>query len=580
MVLLFIVIFLILSSALAYAFVYPTCDGDPYIWPAASMTLKRAPISFPDGSIQTEKLVAAEAGWDTISTTYFEFNDALDEDNTIWFGFGGSEVGFGDVDGDPIAFTSIDFNCIAGHGWIGSADIIFDSSVVWDISTPDPREIPPFTLKFLALHELGHALGLGHVNSPVDTITLMIRTGHFSSYPGISFQRERPHGDDRAGIKFLYPDPRNPIKDIAAFNFKLNDDQSDIKLVDSLVARYDGRQGICPHDDYDIAINFNVVNNGDIAFEYDLAYYLSEDLNYDESDLLLDVDRVESGSGAGSYTTSFWKQFKLPERAWQSWRGVYYHVLVYADYRDEIDEARETNNVVAVPGSFWTARRDECPYWDPAAETVVYGDDDYDGTMDDVDNCLFIPNPNQRDRDGDGRGDACDDDIDGEGIQNNYDNCPFQSNPWQQDADLDSIGDACDDSDFDKILDRADNCPHTYNPYQEFGRYYSLQEIGNACDDRDDFDEDGVLNENDNCPININPTQSDNDGDSQGDACDSNDDDDAVLDELDLCPFVADDGWDNDGDHMGNVCDNCPATANTRQLDSDGDGVGDACDSG
>ena len=60
----------------------------------------------------------------------------------------------------------------------------------------------------------------------------------------------------------------------------------------------------------------------------------------------------------------------------------------------------------------------------------------------------------------------------------------------------------------------------------------------------------------DNCRRHPNPDQKDTDGDTYGDACDSDDDDDYDLDHV----------------------DNCPLTPNPDQADADGDGIGDACD--
>jgi hypothetical protein len=50
-----------------------------------------------------------------------------------------------------------------------------------------------------------------------------------------------------------------------------------------------------------------------------------------------------------------------------------------------------------------------------------------------------------------------------------------------------------------------------------------------------DTDGDGVPNANDNCPSTANPGQANHDGDSQGDACDPDDDNDSVLDDDDRC---------------------------------------------
>jgi uncharacterized repeat protein (TIGR01451 family) len=55
-------------------------------------------------------------------------------------------------------------------------------------------------------------------------------------------------------------------------------------------------------------------------------------------------------------------------------------------------------------------------------------------------------------------------------------------------------------------------------------------------------------------------------------------DGDAVLDDIDNCPYHYNPGQvDSDGDGWGDVCDNC-ALWNPDQSDTDGDGVGDECD--
>ncbi|HYF13200.1 MAG TPA: putative metal-binding motif-containing protein, partial [Candidatus Paceibacterota bacterium] len=104
---------------------------------------------------------------------------------------------------------------------------------------------------------------------------------------------------------------------------------------------------------------------------------------------------------------------------------------------------------------------------------------------------------------------------------------------------------------------------------------------------------DGVNNTADNCPQVANPNQANNDGDSQGDACDADDDNDTVSDSADNCPLVANTSQaNNDGDTQGDPCDadddndgvadpndNCELTANSDQANRDGDSLGDACDS-
>jgi Ca2+-binding RTX toxin-like protein len=54
-----------------------------------------------------------------------------------------------------------------------------------------------------------------------------------------------------------------------------------------------------------------------------------------------------------------------------------------------------------------------------------------------------------------------------------------------------------------------------------------------------DADLDGVPTGSDNCPSVANPDQANHDADPDGDACDLNDDDDAIVDSSDQCPILA-----------------------------------------
>lgn len=82
-------------------------------------------------------------------------------------------------------------------------------------------------------------------------------------------------------------------------------------------------------------------------------------------------------------------------------------------------------------------------------------------------------------------------------------------------------GVAARDIDGDGASDRSDNCPTVANSNQA-DTFGSLG-VGDACEapPNPDSDSDGIANLRDNCAAHFNPKQTDSDGDSQGDACDT-----------------------------------------------------------
>ena len=82
------------------------------------------------------------------------------------------------------------------------------------------------------------------------------------------------------------------------------------------------------------------------------------------------------------------------------------------------------------------------------------------------------------------------------------------------------------DEDGDGSLRPVDNCPTTPNAGQA-NVVHPATSIGDACEDPD---LDGVYDATDNCPDTANAGQANFDGDSRGDVCDIDDDNDGVSD--------------------------------------------------
>jgi YVTN family beta-propeller protein len=162
-------------------------------------------------------------------------------------------------------------------------------------------------------------------------------------------------------------------------------------------------------------------------------------------------------------------------------------------------------------------------------------------------------------------------DLDNDGVSDTQDNCPRIANPGQEDWNENGVGDVCEDSDGDDWLDSIDNCPGISNSEQDDD---DLDGVGNACDNCL-----AAANGINEAAIPGVGNQTDTDGDSIGDACDSNDDNDTVPDDSDNCQFTANSLQTNsDTDNFGDACDNCQTVDNNDQTDSDNDGLGNACD--
>jgi uncharacterized delta-60 repeat protein len=107
---------------------------------------------------------------------------------------------------------------------------------------------------------------------------------------------------------------------------------------------------------------------------------------------------------------------------------------------------------------------------------------------------------------------------------------------------------------------------------------------------QNDVDSDNATDETDNCVGVQNPDQANNDGDTQGDACDADDDNDGTPDSSDAFPKNGAESADTDGDGIGNNADGDDDNDGTpdgsdafplnpaESLDTDRDGIGNNAD--
>ena len=167
--------------------------------------------------------------------------------------------------------------------------------------------------------------------------------------------------------------------------------------------------------------------------------------------------------------------------------------------------------------------------------SIIYPDRDFDG-FPNVNDAFPLDAAESIDTDSDGTGNNADTDDDGDGVPDTADGYALISLGALLDTDSDGFPNECDE-----------DCLAT----------------GMTADSDDDND--GVEDTSDAFPLDASETA---DSDSDG-----------VGDNSDAFPNDATESLDSDSDSVGDNADNCPSLSNSDQLNTDGDTEGDACDS-
>lgn len=187
----------LLIGAATQAFPYAWWEfmGTPWHWHSGGTTMYLHPVSFVSGSSWTNNMTGATQDWTNVIASPLTYSWTIQSRDINNHGDGYNAVAFvrNGCEWSGIAYVRTYF--LSAH--LKDTDIWFDADCQgWVPSNPTMEEnvfAQGLSFRNVAQHELGHALGLNHEFS---TVSIM-------NYGALVY--ERLQGDDKNGIRFLYP---------------------------------------------------------------------------------------------------------------------------------------------------------------------------------------------------------------------------------------------------------------------------------------------------------------------------------------------------------------------------------------
>ena len=352
---------LLFAHSFAHGYSYWACDGTKVDWNSDTVTIRAGAVTFAEGDPYRTALAWVISRLNQ-NPSDFEFNlsygdtslSRSNDQNEIWASTNPDYLQDEET-GDWYPAVAWTRRTCGSNPRIIESDVVFNADRTWTSGTTKwsmtayGGSARPF--RTTAMHELGHALGLAHVNTEYNIMgsdTNCLQTNGNDAYA--YFGEDASHG-----AVFLYGADSSSPEDVSVVHWRYkgtNGEYSTHERTDIQDSAGNTLTSFTTDDEpffyvdngETIKVQFTYENNGTTTFDsVDVGFYLSTDDTITTLDEYLTTKTIGSFSRSNVYTT--YHTVTLPSDLQPS---RYYYIGAIIDCEDSIDEVLESNNATYI----------------------------------------------------------------------------------------------------------------------------------------------------------------------------------------------------------------------------------------